>query len=54
MNPLMIARGIGKQVDLLLRNGDPPANSDILANACSQIVKGLKNFHMWTLAASNV
>src|SRR5439155_21752029 len=50
MNPLVVAGGLGKQVDLLLRDGDPVADSDLLAGAGGQLGDGLKRFHALTLA----
>ena len=45
MNPLMIARGIGKQVDLLLRDLRPVSDSNFLAHAGNQFGQVLECFH---------
>ena len=45
MNPLVVARSVSKQIDLLLRNGDPVANCDFLAHTSRQFRKCLKSFH---------
>ena len=49
MNPLVVAGGIGKQVDLLLCDGDPVADRDLLADAAGQLGDGFKYFHRLTL-----
>jgi hypothetical protein len=45
MDPLVVARGLGKQVDLLLGDGDPVADGHFLAHQGRQFCKCLKGFH---------
>ena len=45
VNPLMIASGLGKHVDLLLRDFGPRRYRHRLANARCEFLKGLKCFH---------
>jgi hypothetical protein len=44
VDPLVVARGLGKQVDLLLGDGDPVADRDLLAGAGQPALEGLKVF----------
>ena len=43
--PLVVARGLGKQVDLCLRHGQPVAGGHRLAHQGLQLIQGLKGFH---------
>ena len=45
VDPLVVAGGLGKQVDLLLGDGDPVADGDFLPDQGQQFGKGLKGFH---------
>jgi hypothetical protein len=45
MDPLVVARGLGKQVDLFLRDGDPVGHGDFLAHAGADFRVGVKGFH---------
>src|SRR5690606_9912470 len=45
MDPLVVARGLGKQVDLLLRDGDPVGHGDLLAYAGTDFGVGAEDFH---------
>lgn len=50
MNPLVVTGGVGKQVHLLLGNGQPIACGNHLANARGQLGEGLKSFHCFDLS----
>ncbi len=50
MNPLVVARGLGKQIDLLLRDGEPVTHGDFSACQSGEIGEGLEYFHALTLA----
>jgi hypothetical protein len=45
MNPLLIARGIGKHLNLGLCDGDPVADGDFLPNRGQHFGVGAKGFH---------
>ncbi len=49
MNPLVVARGLGKLVDPFLGDFDPVAHSDFLAHACGHFSKRFKGFHRRSL-----
>ena len=38
MDPLVVACGLGKAIDLRLCDGQPFAPADILAHACGQLI----------------
>ena len=45
MDPLVVARGVGKQVDLLLRDGDPVGHGHFLAHASADFGVRAEGFH---------
>ena len=45
VNPLMVARGIGKLIDLRLRNVGPGRYDNCLPHACGKLLECLENFH---------
>jgi len=46
VNPLVVARGVGKVVDVSLRDGLPRTDADFLAHALPEFGRVLKGFHM--------
>jgi hypothetical protein len=44
VDPLVVAGRLGELVDLFLRDGDPVADRDFLADAGGEILKGLECF----------
>ena len=45
VNPLVVTRRIGKQIDLLLRDGQPVTDGNLLAHTRGHFGKSLKSFH---------
>ena len=51
VDPLVIARGIGEQIDLLLGDGGPVGDGDLLACAGTQFGVRVEGFHAFNLGS---
>ena len=52
MDPLMVARSLGKLIDPLLGDGDPLTDCHLLPDQSREFRQGLKGFHDMTVAGA--
>ena len=50
VDPLVVARGLGEQVDLFLRDGDPVGHGDLLAHQALTFGIRAEDFHRCNVA----